>query len=519
MPSLKIMRTAIKRRYVPQNKALLPKHTCVFENSFGMSQAVKALGMCAYTLASGIAQLYTADPPTRQRWSKRTTGVACFIKDNSRRSYFIRVYDIKKGCAIWEQEIYNNFRYKSPREYFHTFEADDVQAGLNFASEDEAQIFKKAVEQKLLERHQRRIERRRKNQSVHGSSSQAQPPMQTSISITPAPSGPSSPPIDMSTRTPSSTSLNKDYKDKKSKKDKKKKLTKQDIGTPTDFRHVNHVGWDPDKGFEMANLDEDMKSLFQKVGITDDQQVDKETLDFIYDFVDKHGGIEQVKKEMARPPPPPAPVSHPPPPPRTVQSRPPPAGRQPTSAPPPPPSRPGIGAPPPPPSRARGMGAPPAPPSHGPPPPPPQSAKAPPMMASSSAPAAPPPPPAPAPPPPPPAPPAAGGPPPPPVPSDGRSALLSSIREGMSLNKVTPNENRKAGGGRGNLLDEIKAGASLKHVDDQEERPKSNIESQGGIAGALAKALKDRQKRIQGSDDEDESDDEEVDDDDEEWDD
>ena len=58
----------------------------------------------------------------------------------------------------------------------------------------------------------------------------------------------------------------------------------------------------------MANLDEDMKSLFNKVGITADQQVDKETLDFIYDFVDKHGGIEQVKKEMQRPPPPAAPV-------------------------------------------------------------------------------------------------------------------------------------------------------------------------------------------------------------------
>jgi hypothetical protein len=29
------------------------------------------------------------------------------------------------------------------------------------------------------------------------------------------------------------------------KKDKKKKLTKEDISTPTAFRHVSHVGWDP----------------------------------------------------------------------------------------------------------------------------------------------------------------------------------------------------------------------------------------------------------------------------------
>ena len=35
----------------------------------------------------------------------------------------------------------------------------------------------------------------------------------------------------------------------KDKKSKKGKLSKEDIGTPTDFRHVGHVGWDPDKGF------------------------------------------------------------------------------------------------------------------------------------------------------------------------------------------------------------------------------------------------------------------------------
>lgn len=57
----------------------------------------------------------------------------------------------------------------------------------------------------------------------------------------------------------------------------------------------------------MDKLDEDMKYLFKSVGISDNDQVDKETLDFIYDFVEKNGGIEQVKKEMNRPPPPPPP--------------------------------------------------------------------------------------------------------------------------------------------------------------------------------------------------------------------
>ena len=43
-------------------------------------------------------------------------------------------------------------------------------------------------------------------------------------------------------------------KGKKDKKDKggKKKLTKEDISTPTEFRHVSHVGWDPNKGFDVS---------------------------------------------------------------------------------------------------------------------------------------------------------------------------------------------------------------------------------------------------------------------------
>lgn len=48
----------------------------------------------------------------------------------------------------------------------------------------------------------------------------------------------------------------------------------------------------------MNNLDPDMQTLFQSVGIKPDDQLDKETVDFIYDFVEKHGGIEAVKKEF-----------------------------------------------------------------------------------------------------------------------------------------------------------------------------------------------------------------------------
>lgn len=49
----------------------------------------------------------------------------------------------------------------------------------------------------------------------------------------------------------------------------------------------------------MDKVDEDMKKLFESVGYTSGDNIDKETVDFIYDFVEKYGGIDAVKKEMA----------------------------------------------------------------------------------------------------------------------------------------------------------------------------------------------------------------------------
>lgn len=51
---------------------------------------------------------------------------------------------------------------------------------------------------------------------------------------------------------PSLNTISSGKDSKKNKKDKKKKLTKEDIGTPSNFRHVNHVGWDPERGFEVS---------------------------------------------------------------------------------------------------------------------------------------------------------------------------------------------------------------------------------------------------------------------------
>ncbi|CAM4561585.1 unnamed protein product [Leuciscus chuanchicus] len=485
------------------------------------------LGRKCTSLSSAVVQVYGAD--RNSSWVKKCCGVACLVKDSSLRSYFIRVFDMKEGKILFDQELYNSFSINSSRPYFITFAGDTSQIGLNFASEEDAKRFRSTANDLLLRRG-RKTEKRR------------DPPN--------GPSGLLGPTLPMATvdiknpeinnqRYQNNTQMNNinltkfARKDKGKNNNKKKKISKAEIGTPSNFRHVGHVGWDPNTGFDLNNLDPDLKNLFDMCGISEDQLKDKETSKVIYDFIEKKGGVEAVKIELRRqapppppsrggvPPPPPPHNSGPPPPPPPSRGRgappPPPPSRAPTSAPPPPPpSRPGMGAPPPPPSRGHG--------SAPPPPPPPQPA-------SMSPPAPPPPPPSSsvggAPPPPPPPPPGPPPPAPPPLtevnsgdPPGGKSALLDQIREGAQLKKVEPNSKPAvSSGGRGALLDQIRVGIQLKNVPDSTESTPASPAPSAGIVGALMEVMQKRSKAIHSSDEDEDDDDEEDFEDDDEWDD
>ncbi|XP_062419053.1 WASP like actin nucleation promoting factor a isoform X2 [Pungitius pungitius] len=487
------------------------------------------LGRKCATLCSAVVQVYGADRGGGG-WLKRCCGVACLVKDNPQRSYFIRVFDIKEGKTMFEQEVYHNFCISSCRSYFISFTGDTCQIGLNFASEEEAKRFRAAIND-LLNRRQRKT-----GPALHIATVDIKNPEINSVRFH------QQPPYHLKNVL--------SRKDKKNKS-KKKKLTKADISTPSNFQHIGHVGWDPDTGFDLNNLDPELKNLFDMCGISEAQLKDRETSKVIYDFIEKKGGVEAVKNELRRqaPPPPPSRGGPPPPPPPPHNSAapplppppfrggrgappPPPPSRAPTSAPPPPPpSRPGtLGAPPPPPTR--GVHQPTPPPHHHqhlhhqpPPPPPPPSS-----LHASVTPQPPPPPPpplsqqspAPAPPPPPPPPP---GPPPPaeldgvsphsPSPG-GKSALLEQIRGGAQLKKVEQME-RAPGEKRDALLDQIRQGIQLKTVPDHPESGPPAPGPTAGIVGALMEVMDKRREAIHSSD-EDEDDDEDEDfDDDEEW--
>uniref|UniRef100_A0A667XF71 WASP like actin nucleation promoting factor n=1 Tax=Myripristis murdjan TaxID=586833 RepID=A0A667XF71_9TELE len=494
-----------QRRQANVGSLLLTPHEndCLFNH----------LGRKCITLSSAVVQVFTAE--RNSGWSKKCCGVACLVKDNPQRSYFIRVFDIKEGKTMFEQELYNNFAINLSRAYFITFAGDACQVGLNFASEEEAKRFRAHVTE-LLGRRMRKTEKRRD-----------------------PPNGPTLPMATVDIKNPEINNVQRYHnnsqvnnivhssfpKKEKKGKAKKKRLTKADIGTPSNFQHIGHVGWDPNTGFDLNNLDPELKNLFDMCGISEAQLKDKETSKVIYDFIEKKGGVEAVKNELRRqaPPPPPSRGGPPPPPPHHGSAPPPPPpargrgappppppSRAPTSAPPPPPpSRPGVSAPPPPPP-SRGSLPPPPPPSHAsmpvaPPPPPP-----PPASSTPSGTGVPPPP------PPPPPPPGDSG---LPSPMGGKSLLLSQIREGTQLKKVDQRERPVSSTGRDALLDQIRQGIQLKSREDTPDSTPPTPAPSSGIVGALIEVMQKRSKAIHSSDEDDDDDEDEDFEDDDEWDD
>ncbi|XP_041860194.1 WASP actin nucleation promoting factor b isoform X2 [Melanotaenia boesemani] len=505
------------------------------------------LGRRCASMATAVAQLFMALPHSPATWSLQHTGVVCFVKDNPQRSYFIRMFDLKGGNVVWEQELYNQLVYRSPLQYFHTFTADGCEVGLNFTDQQEADAFKNAVMEKISQRNNRHDKKQR---PLPTSDRGLLPP------IPPEKAPPSSPssfqmatvdiqnPDIQSSRyrsMPAPTPpLAVSGKDKKKKKDKKKgpKISKADIGAPSGFKHVSHVGWDPN------NLDPDLSKLLSQAGIGEAELRDEQTSQLIYNIIEKSGGMEAVKREARA-------AEHPPPPPPGRQGPLPPLPGSSPSAPTPPPPRGrsgplppipgqpqrGVASPQPPPSRG---GLPPPPPTSrgGPPPPPPPAHNAPPQMPPSSKPSMshslPPPPPPSSQPrfmgaPPPPVPPTPTPPPPPqmsissdfPPPPPPQTSFSSDFPPPPppSGGPAPPPPSSGGGDSRGALLDQIRLGKSLRKVTESSDPPPPAAQESGeGIVGALMMVMQKRSKVIHSSDEsEDEGGDE--DDEDDEWDD
>ncbi|XP_047029638.1 neural Wiskott-Aldrich syndrome protein-like [Helicoverpa zea] len=451
-------------------------------------QVFSLIGPKCQSLATAVVQLFTTEDPSHSKWKKKDTGVLCLIKDNGKRSYFFRIYCLYRKAMIWEQEVYLQIEYKNPRPFLHTFEAEEYMAAFNFANENEANILRNILLEKIELRKIRREERRHRSMVSARSSGSGPPPPRQNGTLPPPPPEPAPspayvppPPQPQPQPVKTNHSLGS-YTLKSNKKQKGRKLTKADIGVPQNFKHISHVGWDANKGFDLDNAPnaDELRSFFTKAGVSETQLQDQETREFIYDFIEMHGGLPAVKQDLDNvkasraPPPPPARAVPPPPahraaPPRPAQ----PVSSGPPSVPPPPP--PGTAPPPPPPMSAAPPVAPPPPPPPAPPAPPPAPATPPPPAEAAAA--------------------------------DPRAALMESIRSGSkTLKRVEPAAKPAVvDDSRSNLLSEIRQGVELRSV--SRSGSNSGSERKGarpacGLAEALQRALEERSRAIHSSDSE-----------------
>ncbi|EMP26954.1 Wiskott-Aldrich syndrome protein [Chelonia mydas] len=254
-------------------------------------QVFELLGRKCTTLVTSVAQLYCALPPNSQVWGKQGCGVLCLVKDNPRRSYFIRLFNIKERRLTWEMELSSQLVYSAVTPYFHTFPGDVS----------------------ICPREGRARCPSVPSPDCQGRAPPAKPPTLPPTAPSLSPTGPSKQPnspssslnlMTMDIQNPDITSSR--YRGlpvptAAEKKKGKKKISKADIGAPSGFnRLLCPVGQDFRGSVLVNNLDPDLKTLFSQAGISEAQLTDAETSKLIYDFIEGQGGLEAVKEELRR---------------------------------------------------------------------------------------------------------------------------------------------------------------------------------------------------------------------------
>ncbi|KAG4301544.1 hypothetical protein PCANB_001809 [Pneumocystis canis] len=202
-------------------------------------------------ITAAIARLYVAHPnPNKWRFTG-ISGAVVFVYDMVGNTLFLKIVDISNSNRgiIWDQELYEDFRYHQDRTFFHSFELEKCMAGLSFADVNEASIFYRRVNERLcIVSH--------KNLSVSGGSG-ATGSLKTSV--------------------------------------KKRTIDKSKIGAPSHFQHVSHIGWDSEKGFTIENIDPSWKKLFDELGqFGFSYKQIEENKELIQDYVVKNGGLENI---------------------------------------------------------------------------------------------------------------------------------------------------------------------------------------------------------------------------------
>ncbi|CAG8493039.1 10423_t:CDS:10 [Dentiscutata erythropus] len=233
-------------------------------------------------LTATVVRLYVAYPNPDAWTYSNLMGAVAFVKDQEKNSFFFRLVDLMNNQGIlWEQELYKDFKYNQECPFFHTFCSDDYFAAFSFANENDAKTFYKKVTNREKLSVPRKVARRSR------------------IHI---------------------------------------------LKTTFSSRHLGHIGFNPDTGFDVQNIDPQWKSLFDQLsdlGIS--QELITQNADYIMKYVDEQGGIKKINKPTkpttGKSAPGAAKKTPPPPPPSRRPGSSPPVKAKAKSPPPPPPAR------------------------------------------------------------------------------------------------------------------------------------------------------------------------------------
>lgn len=72
-------------------------------------------------MCTAVVQLFTTRPPAHSSWSKRITAIACFVRDSTRKSYFVRIYCLARQELYWEEQLHIWTVVEKPRDFLISF--------------------------------------------------------------------------------------------------------------------------------------------------------------------------------------------------------------------------------------------------------------------------------------------------------------------------------------------------------------------------------------------------------------
>jgi hypothetical protein len=175
------------------------------------------------------ARIYVAKPDPKKWTDNGLVGALVFLRDiDHNGALFLRLVDMDKESMVWEHEIYLEMEFQEEVPNFYTFASEDCMTALHFLDENEAKEFFEIIKKK------------RQMYYIHSEEPMSKPSA---------------------------------------------RITKDLIGAPQNFKHVSHIGFNQDSGFDMKNIPSEWQEIIERAGITKEQLDNEDTRQFILDFV------------------------------------------------------------------------------------------------------------------------------------------------------------------------------------------------------------------------------------------